>query len=43
VTSVTKKERWSVGSKIYKKNRWGIRKLLVTITAEDEGTTVDLF
>ncbi len=38
-----KKERWSVGSKIYKTNRWGIRKLLVTITAEDEGSTVALF
>lgn len=38
-----KKEHWSIGSKIYKVNRWGIRKLLVTITAEDEGKTVALF
>ncbi len=38
-----KKERWSVGSKIYKISKLGIRKLLTTITKEDEGTTVKLF
>ncbi len=38
-----KKERWSIGTKVYKKSRWGLRKLLVTITAEDEGKIVDLF
>ena len=38
-----KKERWSTGTKIYKVSKLGLRKLLVTIKAEDEGTTVRLF
>jgi hypothetical protein len=38
-----KKERWSTGTKIYKVSKLGLRKLLVTIKAEDEGTTVKLF
>jgi hypothetical protein len=38
-----KKERWSTGTKVYKVSRLGIRKLLVTIKAEDEGKTVQLF
>jgi len=38
-----KKERWTVGTKIYKKNRLGIRELLVTLTAEDKGQVVKLF
>lgn len=38
-----KKERWSVGTKIYKVNKVGLRKLLVKIKPEDEGTTVKLF
>ena len=38
-----KKERWSTGTKVYKVSKLGIRKLLVTITAEDEGKTVKLF
>lgn len=39
----SKKERWTVGTKVYKVNKIGLRKLLVTITAEDEGKTVKLF
>lgn len=40
---VTKKERWTVGTKVYKVNRIGIKKLLITITVEDEGKTIKLF
>ncbi|PQJ80003.1 GIN domain-containing protein [Polaribacter porphyrae] len=36
-------EKWSIGSKIYKVNKLGLRKLLVEIKAEDEGKVVDLF
>ena len=39
----TKKERWTVGTKIYKTNAIGIKKLLLTITAADEGKTIKLF
>ena len=39
----TRKENWSVGSKVYKVNRLGIRKLLVEIKEEDKGKTVKLF
>lgn len=39
----SRKEKWSTGTKVYKVNKLGIRKLLVTITAEDEGKTVKLF
>jgi len=38
-----RKEKWSVGTKIYKVNKLGLKKLLVTITAEDEGKVVNLF
>lgn len=38
-----KKERWSIGSKVYKEKRSGARELLVTITENDEGATVKLF
>jgi hypothetical protein len=38
-----KKERWSTGTKVYKVSKLGIRKLLVTIKADDEGKTVKLF
>ncbi|MFY0629015.1 MAG: DUF2807 domain-containing protein [Flavobacteriaceae bacterium] len=39
----SKKERWTTGTKVYKVNKIGLRKLLVTISAEDEGKTVKLF
>lgn len=38
-----KKERWTTGTKVYKVNKIGLRKLLVTIKPEDEGKTVKLF
>ena len=38
-----RKEKWSVGTKIYFKSKFGINKLLVTIKAEDAGKTVKLF
>lgn len=38
-----KKERWSVGTKIYKVNKVGFRKLLVKISEKDEGKVVKLF
>lgn len=39
----TKKERWTVGTKIYKENSIGMRTLLVTLTEEDEDGVVKLF
>ncbi len=39
----TKKEKWSVGTKIFKVTKFGGRKLLVTISKEDEDSTVALF
>jgi len=39
----TRKENWTVGSKIYKVSKLGLRKLLVTIQATDENQTVKLF
>jgi len=39
----SKKERWTTGTKVYKVNRLGLRKLLVTIKSEDEGKTIKLF
>ncbi|MDC8002815.1 DUF2807 domain-containing protein [Aureisphaera galaxeae] len=39
----TKKERWTVGTKVYKRTKLGMRKLLVTITEKDAGTTLNLF
>jgi len=41
--NTVRKENWTVGTKIYKVNNLGIKKLLVTITKEDENTTVELF
>lgn len=38
----TKKERWTTGAKVYKKNKIG-RKLLVTLIAANEDTVVKLF
>ncbi|WP_111684178.1 GIN domain-containing protein [Winogradskyella tangerina] len=38
-----RKENWSVGTKVYKVNSLGFRKLLITIKKEDEGKVVDLF
>ena len=38
-----KEERWTVGTKVYKENGLGMRKLLVTLTEENEGQTVRLF
>ena len=38
-----RKENWSVGTKVYKVNRLGFRKLLITIKKEDEGKVVELF
>ena len=39
----SKKERWTTGTKVYKVNKLGLRKLLVTIKANDEGKIVKLF
>lgn len=38
-----RKEKWTTGTKIYKVNRLGLRKLLVTITDKDEDKVVKLF
>lgn len=38
-----RKEKWSVGTKIYKQTKLGFKKLLVTIKSEDEGKVVELF
>ncbi|MEL7119545.1 MAG: DUF2807 domain-containing protein [Bacteroidota bacterium] len=38
-----RKEHWTVGTKVYKVNDFGIRKLLVTIGDNDENRTVELF
>ncbi len=39
----SKKERWSIGTKVYHEKRFGSKELLVTIISEDEGKTVKLF
>lgn len=39
----TREENYPIGTKIFKVSKLGMRKLLVTITAEDEGKTLDLF
>lgn len=39
----TRKERWTVGTKVYKVNSLGFEKLLVTISSEDENGIVKLF
>ncbi len=38
-----RKEKWTTGTKIYKVNRIGLRKLLRTITEKDEDSLVKLF
>jgi hypothetical protein len=39
----TKKERWTVGSKIYKSTSLGAKKLLATVTKENENNLIKLF
>ena len=39
----SKSERWTVGTKVYKENSIGQRKLLVTLKEDDENETVKLF
>lgn len=39
----TRKETWTVGTKVYKANKLGLKKLLVTIKPEDENMVVKLF
>ena len=39
----TRKENWSIGTKVYKVNRLGLRKLLVEIKEDDKDKTVKLF
>lgn len=39
----TRKENWSVGTKVYKVNSLGLRKLLVEIKQEDKDKTLKLF
>lgn len=39
----TRKESWSIGTKIYKVNSLGLRKLLVEVKSNDKDTTVKLF
>lgn len=39
----TRKENWTVGTKIYKVSTLGKRKLLITVKLENENTTVALF
>ena len=41
--NVSKKERWSTGTKVFKVKKYGAKELLVTISAEDEGEVVALF
>lgn len=38
-----KKENWTIGTKVYQENSVGARKLLVTLSEENEGQTVKLF
>ena len=38
-----RKEKWTTGTKIYKVGQLGLKKLLITIKAQDEDQTVDLF
>lgn len=40
---LSKQERWTVGTKVYKENRMGKRTLLVTLTQADDGQTIKLF
>ena len=41
--NATRKENWTIGTKTYKVNGLGLRKLLVIIKKEDANTTVKLF
>lgn len=41
--NATRKENWTVGTKVYKVTSLGFRKLLVTITADNEDEVVKLF
>lgn len=43
MAGATKKERWTVGTKVYKKTALGSRKLLLTIQKEDANKTLKLF
>ena len=43
MSNAKRKEKWSVGTKVYKKTALGFKKLLVVIKAEDEGKVVNLF
>ncbi len=36
----TRQKNWTIGTKVYRKNRLGGKELVLTITAEDEGKTV---
>lgn len=36
-------EKWSIGTKVYKVNSLGFKKLLIEIKKEDEGKVIDLF
>lgn len=38
-----RKEYWTTGTKVYKVNKLGFRKLLITIKPEDENKVVRLF
>ncbi len=38
-----RKETWTVGTKVYKTNKLGVKKLLITIKPEDENMVVKLF
>ncbi len=38
-----RKEKWSVGTKVFLKSKLGLQKLLITIKPEDEGKTLKLF
>lgn len=37
-----RKERWTVGTKLYSENKLGVRKLLYEFTAADEGQVVNV-
>lgn len=39
----TKKERWTIGTKIYKRTSFGLGKLLATVTKENENQVIKLF
>ena len=39
----TRKETWTIGTKVYKVNKIGLKKLLVTINKDNENQVVKLF